>query len=172
MKLLLQIGVLAGVCYQAFAALPQIPDGRRCNGFCTNKGEICSKLPPGLGWSNTGQICDPRSGCTCWTRAISPICNGRCNNKGERCSKMRPGKGWSNTGNVCDEKNGCTCWKNDGIKKECHDDKCKAMGGICKDRRPPGFGWWIVGRCKGRCLCWKRFIIPTKPTPGDLDEIP
>merc|ERR1712168_230036 len=251
MKLLLQIGVLAGVCYQAFAALPQIPDrcgssgwcdkingicslespgedyvkkflcrspncycwvresrsscnglckdkwdkcsktspglgwtntGQvcdpksgctcwtsiitpRCNGKCKNKGDRCSKFTPGFGWSNTGQVCDRRSGCTCWTRTITPRCNGRCRNKGERCSKFPPGKGWSNTGNVCDKTNGCTCWS----KKECHDDKCKAMGGICKDQRPPGRGWWKVGQCKGRCFCWTRFIIHTKPTPGDLD---
>merc|ERR1712002_1388808 len=100
----------------------------RCNGFCENKEDQCSFKSPGFGWKNTGQICDRKSGCTCWTRTTG--CNGVCRNRGERCSKFAPGKDWSNTGQVCDKANGCTCWK------KCHDDKCKAMGGICNERSP------------------------------------
>merc|ERR1712002_839530 len=133
-----------------------------CNGFCKNKGDQCSTKSPGFGWKNTGQICDWKSGCTCWTRTTG--CNGVCRNRGERCSKFAPGKDWSNTGQVCDKANGCTCWK------KCHDDKCKAMGGICNERSP-GFGWWKMGRCQGSCSCWIKRIISIPPPTEDLLEI-
>merc|ERR1719309_184188 len=154
MNLLLQIVLIAVVCYQAFAAMAM-----KCNfnDRCDAIGGTCSIFPPGRDWVSKF-ICDRIQRCRCWVYKMDS-CNGLCTGEEDQCSNISPGFGWTNTGEVCDGTNGCTCWS-----KECYDDSCKALGGICKERRP-GFGWKSVSRCRGRCYCWKRFSIVTRPTP-------
>merc|ERR1712002_1227484 len=108
MKLLLQIVVIAVVSYQTIAKSGAV--GGICSVFSPGKDWVSQfacdrytrcrcwvKKSPGSGWKNTGQICDWKSGCTCWTKNISIRCNGFCENKEDQCSFKSPGFGWKNT---------------------------------------------------------------------------
>jgi len=63
--------------------------------------------------------------------------------------------GWTSTGQKCG-RNGCRCWrKNISITsplRRCHDVNCK---GVCNEQSP-GIDWIRVGRCQGRCSCWRK----------------
>merc|ERR1711974_222238 len=122
-----------------------------CNGRCRSRGDQCSKTSPGIGWTNTGQICGT-NGCKCWRKSIPQQCHDdTCKATGGLCSEQSPGMGWYKAGH-CQGR--CSCWRN--VYPHCHDDRCKAMGGRCSEQSP-GRGWWKVGHCQGRCSCWKTF---------------
>merc|ERR1711974_422237 len=149
MKLLLQIALFA-VGYQTLAQKQQL-ECPVTSTLCDEVGGTCIPPPDRENWY-IASACYSGSQCKCWVRKTGS-CNGRCRSRGQQCSNTSPGMGWTSTGQTCG--NGCKCWRKDisitSPPRRCHDVNCK---GVCNEQSP-GIHWMRVGRCQGRCSCWR-----------------
>merc|ERR1712002_1295961 len=175
MKLLLQLTVIAGLCYSAIAQQFCDPATKnccqqllKCNGICSVK----HPEPDNVAAWYSHSFCDERRGCRCWTKGqCCELENKKCVDNGTCTLGIPPKDANFVAAFSCDEsapvasvkKTDCFCWQ----RKPCVPTKdCKDPNVLCQNYKPtlPG-NWKDTGYCNWLtdCKCWsKKCEVQTK----------
>merc|ERR1711921_27985 len=175
MKLLLQLTVIAGLCYSAIAQQFCDPATKnccqqllKCNGICSVK----HPEPDNVAAWYSHSFCDEKRGCRCWTKGqCCELENKKCVDNGTCTLGIPPKDANFVAAFSCDEsapvasvkKTDCFCWQ----RKPCVPiTKCKDPNALCQHYKPtlPG-RWKDTGYCNWLtdCKCWsKKCEVQTK----------